>query len=218
MLRLTLLAGLALAAASSFATVFDAYNDFSISNNPNGVWRYGYSNTLGGAFVPLTVNTPGNPDAWLDPFIASLGVYHTTPGFLIGTVSSPPNQMILHPGPNAQYAVLRFVAPGTGVFNFTAGFFGVDFVGPTTTDVHILQNNAVIGNGAINTFATSPSIIFGGPVSLNTGDTLDVAVGFGGNSYLFDSTAVNYRIEGVPEPVTLVGLGGLALLARRRRR
>jgi hypothetical protein len=41
------LLGLLLASAAQ-ATTFDIHTDFSTASNPNGVWSYGYSTTLGG--------------------------------------------------------------------------------------------------------------------------------------------------------------------------
>lgn len=200
----------------AMAALYDAHTDFSVASNPNGVWSYGYSTTLGGTFTPFDLWTGGSYDRWFTS-IDALGVYDTDSGIFQGSVSVPANQLWLHPGPNGQYAVLRFTTPTTGSYNLAAGFFGVDFQGPTTTDVNIFLNNSIIFSDKVSTFATSPTTSFAFPLALTAGDTIDVAVGTQGNGYFFDSTAVNLSIETVPEPASLLVLGGLVALARRRK-
>jgi len=200
----------------ALATLYDAHTDFSVGSNPNGVWSYGYSNTLGGAFTAFDSSSTGTYDRWFTG-IDALGVYNTVSGIAIGTVSVPANQLWMHPGPGGQYSILRFTAPTTTNYTISTGFFGCDFVGPTTTDVNVFFNNTIIFSDTVSTFATLPTTSFVFPLALSAGDTIDVAVGTSGNGYSFDSTGVNFSMESVPEPVTLVGLGALALVARRRR-
>ncbi|MBX3112083.1 MAG: PEP-CTERM sorting domain-containing protein [Fimbriimonadaceae bacterium] len=211
-----LAAALVLSPLSSFATVYDAHTDFSLATNPNGVWSYGYANTLGGSFTSFDQTSTGSYDRWFTG-IDSLGVYDTVSGVTFSTLVVPAAQLWMHPGPNAQYAVLRFTAPTTATYNLSAGFFGVDNVGPTTTDVHVSHNNVLVFSGVVNSFSSSPTTGYVAPLSLSAGDTVDVAVGTNGNGYVFDSTAVNLSLESVPEPTSLLALGGLALLVRRRK-
>ncbi|MBS1707380.1 MAG: PEP-CTERM sorting domain-containing protein [Armatimonadetes bacterium] len=216
MKRLVLLPLTLTLASTAFSTVYDAFTDWAPAN-PNGVWSYGYTNSLGSAWNPFTIYWSGNPDAWADPSLQFLGVYRTVAGYSGGTTTCPAAMNVLHPGVNGQYAVARFTAPTTGTYNYSAGFFGIDWGGPTTTDVHVLLNGVAIQNGAINSFAAAPTVSFGGPISLTAGDTLDVAAGFGGDGYFNDSTAFKFRIENVPEPASLLVIAGLAALAKRRR-
>jgi hypothetical protein len=71
-----------------------------------------------------------------------------------------------------------------------ATFEGID-VGPTTTDVHLRHNSADAApagyinlNGGTNTFSFAMSLI------VAAGDTVDFAVGDGGNGFTNDSTAL----------------------------
>ncbi|WP_199249738.1 hypothetical protein [[Phormidium] sp. ETS-05] len=41
---------LGMTAKPSFSAVFNAASDFSLTNNPNGAWRYGWSSSLGSNF------------------------------------------------------------------------------------------------------------------------------------------------------------------------
>lgn len=43
--------------------IYDAAADFSPTSNPNGVWSYGWSATLGGAFQLYTQSGPDNADS-----------------------------------------------------------------------------------------------------------------------------------------------------------
>lgn len=96
---------------------------------------------------------------------------------------------------------------------------GADFVGPTSTDVHILLNGSSLFSSSLNGFGASSTKSFSnGSLSLNAGDILDFAVGFGNNgNYFFDSTGIDVTIssQNSPNPTavpeTSSGLGILAL-------
>ncbi|WP_395090404.1 PxKF domain-containing protein [Armatimonas sp.] len=200
------------ASASKAMADYNASRDFSITNgNPNGVWGYGHSTTLGGAYLPNVYAVPlvaNVVDFWsadingsLTPHVSKNVINAIVP---IGTVVLQPLQLLMHPGPNNEYSVLRFNAPCCGQYDFTAGFVGVDWIG-TTTDVHILKNGVVIWSGSINGFRNTTSTA--GTVQLDCGDTLDIAVGSGSNrSYYFDTTGVEFVVT--PGPGTQLGFEG----------
>src|SRR5688572_15709835 len=88
------------------AQTFDAADDFSIANNPNGVWSSGYTDTLGSTLNLYTqfVDSGGfllwqSPTFGRDPNFAK----NTTGGDAFGTANG---QVSLHPGPGNQYSVL----------------------------------------------------------------------------------------------------------------
>jgi hypothetical protein len=151
------------------------------------------------------------------------------------TTISPPNivllpgEMLVHPGPDGSYAVVRFTAPSTGVFSLSTVFEGraptnEGFPQGTTTDVHVLLNGVSLFDGAVNGFGPSTDQVFAQSLNLHVGDVLDFATGFGANrSFLNDSTGLDATISNVvPEPSSFapaaIGMTALALAGWRRAR
>jgi hypothetical protein len=197
--------------------VYDLAADFSASSNPSGVWTYGYSTSLGAAFnVFGTTGNVSGIDVWtIDTSTPTPTVNHNGTGSPItdGTITWAAGQVGFHPGPNGQNAIIRFTAPNDANLSLQASFAGLDFVGPTSTDVHILLNNVSLFDGSVNTFGSGPS--FASTLFLHAGDILDFAVGFGDNgTYYSDSTGIQATLSpnAVPEPSSLVMLatGSLA--------
>lgn len=222
---LTVLAVLCLGAPAR-AGFFNAADDFSPTNNPNGVWSYGYSTSLGSSFILYThngiLNNPGGSPNGLDSWNFNIGlnnpvVFHNgTSGALgiNGTATAQAGQLGLHPGPDGEYSIVRFTSPTTEAYSLSAAFSGLDFHGPTTTDVHILLNGSSIFDGNINAFGAGPA--FSQILNLHAGDTVDFEVGFGSNkNYSFDSTGLSATLStAVPEPGSFALAGiGVALMA-----
>jgi hypothetical protein len=87
--------------------------------------------------------------------------------------------------------VVRFAAPAAGSYAVNAAFFGLDFAGPTTTDVNILVAGISIFDGIVNGFGPGTGPIFATNLNLNAGDTIDFAVGVGPNgNYANDLTGL----------------------------
>lgn len=231
----SVLIGLAAAAfvasTAEAGTIYDAAKDFSSSNNPNGVWSYGWTQTLGSAFVQDAQNgSEQGLDFWhgttigafssLYPYVAHNGTDSTI--LYYGGVNYAPGQMTLHPGPDGQYADVRFTSPNAGAYSLAAAFTGVDTLG-TSTDVHIFLNGVSIFDGAVNGNGASQD--YTGSLTLSVGDVVDFVVGYGSNrSYNSDSTALSATLTytpaaAVPEPsgVVLAGIGIAALSAWRMR-
>jgi Ca2+-binding RTX toxin-like protein len=83
----------------------------------------------------------------------------------------------------------------------------MDFVGPTTTDVHVLHNGVSLFDGVVNGYGPGSGPSFSGNVSVTAGDTIDFAVGYGpdGNCY-FDTTGIAATITTpAPAPVVVNG-------------
>lgn len=207
---------------------YDLAADFTTAANPNGVWSYGYSTTLGGSFVLHTSTSP-NPTYYstIDNWHTDLGygmpavLRNSTAGTVTndtGTAVLTAGQLASHPGYSGQFSVVRFTAPAAGLFNVSGSFLGADIVG-TTTDVHILLNGGAIFNGAVSGFDAGSGPSFNSDWSLAMGDTLDFVVGWGNGNFDFDSTAISAVITQVPEPGTaaILILGGLAMLRRASR-
>ena len=161
------------------------------------VWTYGWEPSLGGTF--------GN-DTYTGQFISGVDEYssgtqylsiwhnHTSSPITSGALTFQPGKVVLHPGPAGEYSVVRWTAPAAGSYEVSATFTGVDGT-PTTTDVHVLQNNVQVFAGDINVSAGN-SASYTTSVALSAGATLDFAVGNGGNGYFDDGTQLDVSIVG----------------------
>jgi ELWxxDGT repeat protein len=193
--------------ATVSAVGYDAALDFSATDNPNGVWSYGWSPTLTSPFQRYAQAGPNNenppPANILDTWNAGTGGQHSYPSVLHNGTSNPitsnaftylPGQLGLHPGPNGEYSVVRWTAPRAGSVSLGAVFSGLDFGGPTSTDVHVRHNGAALFDGAVNAFGAGPS--FDTTVVVAAGDTIDFAVGYGSNqNYHSDTTGLDAFIS-----------------------
>jgi len=207
--------------------ISDVAADFSRTDNPNGVWRYGWSFTLGSPFILSTdPRVREGLDTWRGNRApdGNPAEYHNATGspiILGGTALFDPGQCGLHPGPAGEYAVVRYTAPEAGEVSLASVFSGQDLFG-TTTDVHVLFNGRSLFDGLVEGFGSSSAVRFDTNLTVLSGDTIDFAVGFGRNGTFFnDSTALAATItltSAVPEPSSLVLLGlGVAGLCGYRR-
>ena len=217
---------LGMAAKPSFSAIFNVASDFSLTNNPNGAWRYGWSSSLGSNFNLYNNVRKETPtiDVWYDSakvWAVYVGQNSTaTVDNSHPTITFPPSQLWFHPGYYGEYSIVRWIAPEAATYSLATMFTGLDHVGPTTTDVHVLHNNIWLFSNLINGFGASSAKSFTTDVKVEVGDTIDFAVGYGSNqTYLYDSTGLDATIsttppavsESVPEPSTV--LGGLAFSA-----
>jgi hypothetical protein len=177
---------------------YDAAAQFSGTANPTGVWSYGCSQSLGASFQLDTQQIQNNGlygwgsssscgpnDVGYNPTNADITVD--------GSVTVPAHTTEFHPGPEDQNAVLRFTAPAGGNYKVQAVFWGDDFVGPTTTDVHVLHNGLGLYTGEVDGYGRpSSDQSFTTTISVAAGDTIDFAVGYGTDgNYFFDTTGVS---------------------------
>lgn len=177
--------------------VFDANNDYSDTANPNGAWSYGCSanSTLGSAFVAFdTFNADGGGTGNNEWSSSSLG---HTPNFRKNTSDSTifganPGQVSLHPGPNNEYAILRFTAPAAGSYLIDSQFFAGD---TGETDAHVLLNNDT-ASPLFSAPSTTTNPAFTTTVALQQGDVVDFVVGSLGD-HNFDTTPLRVFIQTV---------------------
>jgi hypothetical protein len=209
----------ALCAAGSASADFNPALDFSTASNPNGVWRYGWAPTVGGSFSDSTISGVDAEGGFWRNGKTNIGYNSNSQTVFGSTYTLLPGQLHLHPGQGGEVSVLRFITPSNGQYSLSASFSGLDFGGPTSTDVHVLLNSISLFDGAVGAFGSGPA--YQAVLTLQAGDQLDFAVGFGSNSnYFSDTTGLTAQISAVPEPGSwaLMALGLLALGARTRRR
>jgi hypothetical protein len=198
---------------NTFSGQTDTYDpdaQFSAVNNPTGPWTYAWETALGleSSFRLDFAVPPFFPglDPWTGGVSADLSPQlthnHTANTIQIGTVSWVPGEIFMHPGPHGELSVLRFTAPAAGVYTLTATFTPRD-VTPGGTDVHVLLNGVSLFNGA--TGSAGGASFTSAPLTLQAGDRVDFAVGFGANgTYNNDGTGLKATIaQGpltIPEP------------------
>lgn len=173
-------------------TDYNAVNDFSATNNPSGVWSYGYR-TPDGTFalmpshdnifgLPAGMNTWYLPNAYNLPAIIKngTGVAQSYYG-----ATHPPPLLNLYPG-TSQQSVLRWTAPTAGTVTITGRFEGLD---ATTTNVAVTYNsNTSLLSG--NVTGLGNQVPFTLTRTVAAGDTVEFAVGNGNGDLNHDSTGL----------------------------
>ncbi|MGA9451649.1 MAG: PEP-CTERM sorting domain-containing protein [Verrucomicrobiia bacterium] len=224
--------GLVVGTARLASAQYDPVAQFSLVNNPNGVWSYGWEsvplgspfNLFPGAAVPFPA-TPGPfIGAWEEPTFGELGIYYNqTAASQLVTVGSQisqfdPGMLAMNTGPNDEYPMVLFTAPANGIYTIGGTFEGIDTVG-TESSVYLLENNLVITTGNVLGFGPGSDVtLASGPIPLIAGQTLAYAVG--GLPLNSMTALVNAQISAVavPEPSAYALLGlALVLLAVRGR-
>ena len=209
------LLSLVVIALPSAAQAYNAAGDFSTASNPNGAWSYGYSYGVGSAFILDTTSTTAYAglalEGWLGNVDSAPGagypyaLHNNTANPVTNNISTvyQPGQLGLQPGSSNLISIVRWTAPFSGTFSIAATFSGLDSNGDSA-DVHILRNGVSIFNSTVSPNPTS----YSGLQAVLAGDTIDFAVGNGGNGINNDTTALSATI--VPEPTTL-GLVAMSL-------
>jgi len=171
--------------------IYSAAHDFSTRLNPNSVWSYGFTTTLGGPFTLYTI--PGatffsGEAGWFGPILGS-----SAPGYPL-VVAAPgviPDVLDMGPGPSS-YTVVRWTAPSRGRWDVAGEFFGT---GLTTGDVHVLRDGIAVFNSPLNGSDAAP---FSLTIDVVPGDIIDFAAGPGpdGNN---DSDPTGFNATITPE-------------------
>jgi hypothetical protein len=200
---------------STFLFANDPNREFSIVNNPNGVWSYGFTPTLGGSFS-LSDTARANyvwpsgyqqgQDSWtssgqLDCDNGMGGTIGRAPASSAGSAVIPWDTLSQAPGCHGEYSVLRWTAPLSGTYQFNGSFEGMFLAcGGSTTDVHLRWNSAnPLFDAEIYGFVDNRQAFFDVQQQVAAGDTIDFAVGWGINgSYYCDTTALQLRIDLLP--------------------
>ena len=196
---------------------FDLGVDFSFSQNPNGPWRYGY--TMGAtlsveAFQLDTAAVFSAAVGFWHPSDAEAGYYpYIAENSASTLMTDPTDSWALQPGEVAmegsaagQYSVIQFAVPHTAVYDIEADFAGVH-VRLSTTDVHVMVNDASVFAGSIDGYGGDPSFhaiegqspqaTYRGTQTLQIGDVVSFAVGVGSNgTNVNDTTGLFVHITG----------------------
>ena len=230
------------------AASYDLASEFSSVQGP--LWYYGVYDASGFIqfpnFNPPTANIgQGASEGWDDNTTAVLGTpadsFNTSSSEVLcscGTVVTLPHQALFHPGPTGEIASYEFVAPSSGDYWLSAEFSGRDFVGPTDTQVSIVDGfgtapifvdvvNGYAGSAGRAAFGVQPVVAFNEELYLSQGDDLFFNVAFDPHGmrpsgpWLFDTTAIAATLTTVPEPsawlLTVLGFLGLGVSTYRGR-
>jgi len=213
MMRFSLFLSVVLAAA--IARGADSYNiiqDFSATENPSGVWSYGWKETVDGEFHLLT-----SPRTQADDFgniwnIWEYQSYGVQPAFLYfpltnpGTVTSeggvgqyPPGTLVMatrHESTSQNFIVLRFTAPSRGLYEISAAVQS-HLDGPPSgdTDFHVVDNGHILFSEFL---APVSGTSFSRQRNLSAGDTIDFVMGRGADGIEYGSAL---KIQAVITPV-----------------
>jgi hypothetical protein len=166
-------------AATLDQTTWDPNVDYSSTENPCGVWTYGYTRTLGSA--PLVIYSAKDGIYWVDPGNETL--FDPTAWQNDGTFN-------LHPGPKGEYSTVRWTAPRDGTYSVTVAFLAGD---KGETDGAVLQGTYVLFESS-----TTSNPHYAVVLTMAAGETLDVAVGLvppvSASSYLYGTTPISLVI------------------------
>jgi hypothetical protein len=180
-----LLWALALCALTSYAQTHNLSRDFALAN-PNGVWSYGWQNSLGGDFNLLTLfsSTGFERIAKYSGSTPEILHNHTTNTVITdgGQGNFPPGTTLFYPGVQGNpenFTAIRFTVPnGAGGTYSVATSVRPAYNGSIQgdTDFHVLRNGVeLFGQG----LAPGASASYSNTIALAAGDTIDFAIGRG---------------------------------------
>ena len=191
------------------ATSYNALNDFSTSNNPNGAWSYG-TGTPGSTFTAFNYKGSSYAGAAWDYWAtgdSGLAVVAKTNGNALGSIRSFSNGLLMHPNNSDDAAsIVLFTAAVSGTYDLDGFFEREDTGGGNGVIVSVYIDGSL--------YATEPlPVVLGATYKfsdshfyLASGQTVEFDVARNG-AYSNDSTAFNATIGLTPEPSSLALLG-----------
>jgi len=196
-------------AYGAIGDVWDLGDSYSEADNPNGAWSY--RNSSNSSLLLTTAQVWGaGPLAWSTNG-AMGGAWYFRPD--LGQFTAQPIDDFVTAGG----LQIRWVSPVTGTIDITGSLWGIwggasyeVFVSPVAVAGLTISKGSGAAPGGGATAAADNRTPFGLQMSVMAGDVVDFHVGGGSGG--------EYRIEQIPEPMTmsLLGLGALGLLRRRR--
>jgi hypothetical protein len=197
---------------SAFVFANDPWQEFSIAKNPNGVWSYGFTLTLGGPLyladrqlvseIYPSTYVQGY-DVWARQAQADCGdgvgggIAHYPGQYINGSELHFEDTLEEHPGCHGEYATVRWTAPLAGTYQFVGSFNGMQLAcGGTTTDVHIRWNSInALFDANVSGFTTNRDHFFNVQQAVAAGDSVDFLVGYGNGNYSCDATALQLAVD-----------------------
>lgn len=220
------------------AATYDYNAEFDLSNNPSGVWMYGYADMSTGGMTLYNSHTPvpplldnwcynDNPDRHGNANINMGAVGYDRTDWADGMSWEPGMTCIMSPALSGLAALAVFTAPTTADYDVSIEFTNRVMNGNPSNVFVVLNGNLLspLFNDTIDGFPGSsqgaPPVAgdwtdtYTATLSLTTGDT----IAFGVYGMPYHQVAVEAIFTEVPEPTTmgLLACGVLGMLLRRRK-
>ena len=172
-----------------YSALLDYEAGWIAGTNPNGVWRYGWSNTLTSPLKLFTrtlvpERNGGQEHMWDDPdnsYADAPSVARNSGGdYDDGNVSFRAGALLLTPGEGGTYAHVVFTAPSHGDYAVAATFYAQQYA--INSDAEVLVNGKLKFSDTLTSMGESHS--YARSFSLKAGETIDFVVGPNGQPEL----------------------------------
>ncbi len=211
---IAVLASLTIGLGSSATVSAQTYrlsDGFSASNNPNGLWSFGYVTNIGAPFHLLQVPHVSPTDglmipSWQLTSFQTPAVYynHTTNTAVVagGQGVFPPQTVWYYPGEDGRtenFGVIRFTVPASGTYQLETGVAAV-YNGALSgdTDFHVAINGGEVFGQFVPTNGTTG---YTNSLSLSSGDVVDFVIGRGQDGSAYASgLKIHASLNHIPAP------------------
>jgi hypothetical protein len=180
--------------------VWSLGDDFSGTQNPNGVWSFGWRDTPEQPLTLFTDNSPLNDCDlwwWWDGQM-NLGVWHNFhdyPYHCTSIYDYPPHTTYFHPGPTQQ-SVVRWTAPQDMTVQLAAHFALWDFGFGGTEIVRVYANGTELFSTTLSDLVLTAD--YATSRTVRSGDVIECAVD--PISYYYDTTQLTFTVETAGPP------------------
>jgi hypothetical protein len=179
---------------------YNAAEDFSPTNNPNGAWSYGWvpATNLDFKLYTNTVSS-GSFETWMVPFLDPNG--YALPLLAFNASDTPvldghgnflqAHRLVAAPGFSNERSVVRWTSLASGPLKITSAFEG-RYLNGATSDASVYHNGNLLFIGAVNGYDAASRISFATNLIIAAGDTVDFMVDYGSNgNYYGDNIEVD---------------------------